>query len=67
MPPELQANINADIERAGGWYIWRDLCLMENLTYNQSFERKMIKQRLTSHLRKSRHRMNLNRAADLLY
>ena len=43
---ELMELIQSDIDKAGGYYIWRDECILENLKPMQSDERQRVLVRL---------------------
>jgi hypothetical protein len=51
------ANIQQSINEAGGWYLWRDQCLLENLATMKWDERQRIKVRIRN--REANNRRNI--------
>lgn len=54
--------IQADIDKAGGWYLWRDKCILENLATMAWDERQRIKVRIRNREAVPDRLMNLNRS-----
>lgn len=54
-------NIEADIEKAGGWYSWRDYIILENQR-GYSDETKKIMNRINNHRYKNRQMMDITKS-----
>lgn len=49
-----------DIENSGGYYVWRDTVLMENMKCLYGKDGRNLKTRMRHHLKKNRNRMIIN-------
>jgi len=59
---QLLINIEKDIDKAGGWYLWRDICLLENLATMEWDERQRIKVRIRWREARGRRKVVLSRS-----